>query len=134
MTSDGLDSSEFEAFLKGFYAARIEGEVEAIGAMFADDARFRIVGSPEFSMLATSVQGREGIMGLFRTISDSFGLDEFSIEDLLIDGNKAAVRWSARVQNITSGDTFTTELADFIEIDCGKIISLNEFLDTALAG
>ena len=129
-----MDSSEFEAFLKSFYAARIEGDVEATGAMFGDDAQFRIVGSPEFSMLATSVQGREGIMGLFRTISDSFGLDEFSMEDLLMDGNKAAVRWSARVQNITSGETFTTELADFIEIDGGKIISLSEFLDTALAG
>ncbi|ODR98760.1 hypothetical protein AUC68_06000 [Methyloceanibacter methanicus] len=129
-----MDSSEFEAFLKSFYAARIQGEVEALGAMFADDAQFRIVGSPEFSMLATSVQGREGITGLFGTIADSFGLDEFAIEDLLMDGNKAAVRWSARVQNITSGDTFTTELADFIEIDGGKIISLSEFLDTALAG
>ncbi|ODR93849.1 hypothetical protein AUC70_09470 [Methyloceanibacter stevinii] len=129
-----MDSTELEAFLKKFYAARIEGDVEAVGAMFADDARFRIVGSPEFSMLATSVQGREGIMSLFRTLSDSFGLDEFSIEDLLMDGNKAAIRWSARVQNITSGETFTTELADFIEIDCGKIISLSEFLDTALAG
>ncbi|BAQ17071.1 nuclear transport factor 2 family protein [Methyloceanibacter caenitepidi] len=129
-----MDSTDMEAFLRGFYAARIEGDVEAVGAMFADDARFRIVGSPEFSMLATSVHGREAIMGLFRTISDSFGLDEFSMEDLLVDGNRAAIRWSARVQNITSGDTFTTELADFIEIDGGKIISLNEFLDTALAG
>ncbi|MEM7398588.1 MAG: nuclear transport factor 2 family protein [Pseudomonadota bacterium] len=129
-----MNSSEFEAFLKSFYAARIEGEVEAAGAMFADDASFRIVGSPEFSMLATSVQGRDGITGLFRTISDSFGLDEFSMEELLMDGNKAAVRWSARVQNITSGESFTTELADFIETDGEKIISLSEFLDTALAG
>ncbi|MDJ0512572.1 MAG: nuclear transport factor 2 family protein [Methyloceanibacter sp.] len=129
-----MNSNEFEAFLKSFYAARIEGEVEAIGAMFADDAHFRIVGSPEFSMLATSVQGRDAITGLFQTISDSFGLNEFSMEDLLMDGNKAAVRWSARVQNITSGDSFTTELADFIEIDGEKIKSLSEFLDTALAG
>jgi ketosteroid isomerase-like protein len=56
------------------------------------------------------------------------------MEDLLIDGNRAAVRWSARVQNITTGDSFTTELADFIEVDQEKVISLNEFLDTALAG
>ena len=129
-----MDSSEFEVFLKSFYAARIEGEVEALGGMFADDAHFRIVGSPEFSMLATSVQGCESITGLFRTITDTFALDAFSMEDLLMDGNKAAVRWSARVQNITSGETFTTELADFIEIGGGKIISLSEFLDTALAG
>lgn len=129
-----MDASEFEMFLKQFYAARIGGDVEALGTMFAEDARFRIAGSPEYSMLATSVQGRDGITGLFRTIADSFGLDEFSMEDLLVNGNKAAVRWNARVQNITSGDSFTTELADFIEIGDGKIISLNEFLDTALAG
>ena len=124
-----MENSAFEAFLKSFYATRVEGEVDELGEMFADDAKFQIAGSPEYSMLATKVQGRDGIVSLFRTISDSF-----AFQDMLIDGNKAAVRWTARVQNITSGDSFATELADFIEIENGKIISLNEFLDTALAG
>jgi len=129
-----MENSAFEAFLKSFYATRVEGEVDELGEMFADDAKFQIAGSPEYSMLATKVQGRDGIVSLFRTISDSFGLEDFALQDMLIDGNKAAVRWTARVQNITSGDSFATELADFIEIENGKIISLNEFLDTALAG
>ena len=129
-----MDRSAFEAFLKSFYATRVAGEADKLGEMFADDAKFQIAGSPEYSMLATKVQGRDGIVSLFRTISDSFGLEDFAFQDMLIDGNKAAVRWTARVQNITSGDSFATELADFIEIENGKIISLNEFLDTALAG
>jgi len=129
-----MENSAFEAFLKSFYAARVAGEPDELGEMFAENAKFQIAGSPEYSMLATKVQGRDGIVSLFRTIADSFGLEDFAVLDLLIDGNKAAVRWTARVQNITSGDSFATELADFIEIENGKIISLNEFLDTALAG
>lgn len=129
-----MDQNAIEAFLKEFYAVRVAGEVDELGAMFADNAKFQIAGSPEYSMLATKVEGRESIVSLFRTISDSFSLDAFAFQDVLMDGNKAAVRWTARVQNITSGDSFSTELADFIEIVDGKIISLSEFLDTALAG
>ena len=129
-----MDSSEFEAFLKSFYAARVEGDVEAMAEAFAEDAKFQIVGSPGYSMLATTAEGREAVRGLLQTVADSFGLDEFAILDLLTDGNKAAVRWKARVLNVTSGDSFTMELADFIEIEDGKITSLSEFLDTALAG
>ncbi|HML92536.1 nuclear transport factor 2 family protein [Methyloceanibacter sp.] len=129
-----MDRSAFEGVLKSFYAARVAGEPDELGEMFAENAKFQIAGSPEYSMLATKVQGRDGIVSLFRTIADSFGLEDFAVQDMLIDGNKAAVRWTARVQNITAGDSFATELADFIEIENGKIISLNEFLDTALAG
>jgi len=129
-----MDRNDLEACLKSFYKARVEGDMDALGEAFAQNAKFQIVGSPEFSMLAASAEGHEEVIGLLRTIADSFELYEFAFLDLLIDGNNAAIRWRARVQNVTSGDSFTTELADFIEIDGGKIISVNEFLDTALAG
>ena len=129
-----MDRSETEAFIKTLYAARVEGDMDALAEAFAEDARFQIAGSPEASMLATFIEGREGVLGLIQTIVDSFVLEDFAVLDLLIDGNKAAVRWRATVQNVSSGDTYTTELADFIEFRHGKVVSFTEFLDTALAG
>lgn len=129
-----MDESETEAFIKTLYAARVDGDMDGLGAAFADDARFQIAGSPEASMLATFVEGRDGVMGLIQTMVDSFALEDFAILDLLVDGNKAAVRWRATIHQVTSGETYETELADFIEIKDGKIVSFVEFLDTALAG
>lgn len=129
-----MDRSETEAFIKTFYEARVEGDMDRLAEAFADDARFQIAGSPEASMLATSIEGHDGVMGLIQTIVDSFALEDFTILDLMIDGNKAAVRWRATINNVTSGDTYTTELADFIEFRDGKVAVFTEFLDTALAG
>lgn len=129
-----MDRSETESFIKNFYAARVDGDMEALGAFFAPGATFTVAGSPEFSILATTAEGHEAVMTLFQTMTDSFALEDFAILDLLVDGGKAAIRWRASVNVITAGQTYDTELADFLEIEDGKVVSFTEFLDTALAG
>jgi ketosteroid isomerase-like protein len=129
-----MDRSETEAFVRKFYAARVEGDMETLADAFAGNARFQVAGSPEFSMLATFIEGHEGVMALIQTIVDSFALEDFTMLDLLIDGGKVAVRWRASVTRPDTGESFTTELADFLEIENGKVVSFTEFLDTALAG
>jgi ketosteroid isomerase-like protein len=129
-----MDRSEMETFIKKLYAARVDADMAALDEAFADNAKFQISGSPEASMVATFTEGREGVMGLIQMIVDIFDLSDFTILDLLIDGNKAAVRWRAAVTRADTGETFTTELADFLEIEDGKVVSFVQFLDTALAG
>jgi len=128
------DRSEIEAFVKKLYAARVNGDMDALSGAFAEHAKFQIAGSPEVSMLATLAEGHDGVMSLMQTIADSLAFEDFAMLDLVIDGNKAAVRWRATVHQVASGQTFTTELADFIVIEDGKVVSFIEFLDTALAG
>jgi len=129
-----MDRSEIEAFVKRLYAARVDGDVQALGQAFADNATFHIAGSPENSILATFAEGHGEVMGLIQTMVDTFGLEDFTILELLIDGDKAAVRWRATVNQFGAGRSFETELADFIEIENGKVVSFVEFLDTAAAG
>jgi len=128
-----MDRSETEAFIRQLYAARIDGDLAALGKAFAENAKFQVAGSTDFSMLATVAEGHDGVMGLLQTMVDSLALEDFTILDLLIDGDKAAVRWRATVHLVTSGQTLSTELADFIEIADGKVVAFIEFLDTALA-
>jgi ketosteroid isomerase-like protein len=128
-----MDRSEIEALVKKLYAARVDGDIETLSRLFAENARYQISGSPEVSMLAAVAEGHETIMSLMRTITDTFSLSDVKILDLLVDGNKAAVRWRATVNVMTTGQTVTTELAAFIQIADGKVVSFVEFLDTALA-
>jgi ketosteroid isomerase-like protein len=128
-----MDRTEIEAFVRKLYAARVDGDIDALSQLFAEDAVFQIAGSPEYSMLASLAEGHETVMSLMRTIVDTFSLSDVAILDFLVDGNKAAVRWRATVHVMTTGQTVTTEIAAFIEIVGGKVVSLIEFVDTALA-
>lgn len=128
-----MDRSEIEAFVRKLYAVRVEGDIDALSQLFAENATFQIAGSPEYSMLASLAEGHETVIALMRTITDTFSLSDVAILDLLIDGNKAAVRWRATVHVMTTDQTVTTELAAFIEIADSKVVSLIEFVDTALA-
>jgi len=128
-----MDRTEIDAFVRKLYAARVDGDIDALSQLFAEDAVFQIAGSPEYSMLASLAEGHETVMSLMRTIVDTFSLSDVAILDLLVDGNKAAVRWRATVHVMTTGQTVTTEIAAFIEMANGKVVSLIEFVDTALA-
>ena len=50
-----------------------------------------------------------------------------------VDGKTAAVHWTTTVHDTESDERFTSELAAFIEIEDGKVISFLEFLDAGLA-
>jgi ketosteroid isomerase-like protein len=126
-----IDRREIESLIKSLYAARTAGDIETIGALFAQDATFQVAGSPEASPMPTSIKGHAGIMSLTQSMMDSFELSDFSILDLLIDGNKAAVRWKVTVHHVGTAQSFTTELANFIEVSNHEIVSFVEFLDTA---
>jgi ketosteroid isomerase-like protein len=128
-----MDRSEIEGLVKKLYAARVDGDIDALSQLFAENATFQIAGSPEYSMLASLAEGYETVMSLMRTITDTFSLSDVAILDLLVDGNKAAVRWRATVHVMTTGQTVTTDIAAFIEVADGKVVSLIEFVDTALA-
>jgi ketosteroid isomerase-like protein len=128
-----MDRSEIEGLVKKLYAARVDGDIDALSQLFAENATFQIAGSPEYSMLASLAEGYETVISLMRTITDTFSLSDVAILDLLVDGNKAAVRWRATVHVMTTGQTVTTDIAAFIEVADGKVVSLIEFVDTALA-
>jgi ketosteroid isomerase-like protein len=128
-----MDRSEIEAFVRKLYAARVDGDMDVLNQAFAENAVFQIAGSPEYGMLASLAEGQERVMSLMRTIVDMFSLSDVAILDLLVDNNKAAVRWRATVHVMTTGQTVTTEIAAFIEIADGRVVSLIEFVDTALA-
>ena len=128
------DRGDIEALIETLYAARVDGDMEALGQVFAEHATFQIAGSPEASMVATLAEGRDNVLALIQTMVDSFTIENFAILDRVIDGGKAAVRWRADIHQVAAGRTYTTELADFLEIEDGRVVSFVEFLDTALAG
>lgn len=122
-----------EDLLEELYAARVRGDLEALRKLFAPTASFQVAGAEQASPLATLVKGEPAIMDLLQGMISTFELSDFTILEMLIDGDRAAVRWQATVHHTGTDQVFTTELADFITAEDGKVTAFIEFLDTALA-
>ncbi len=128
-----MTSAEIEALVRGLCAARVAGDMDTLRRGYADHASFRIAGSPAWGALTAPLTGHANIMARFEAMIASFAVSDFEILDLFVDGNKAAVRWRATMRQADTKEESTTEIAQFLEVENGQVISLVEFLDTALA-
>ncbi len=124
---------EIESVLKAAYAARVKGDIAGIRAVFAPNVTFQVAGSDKASPMCTTACGRDDVDKLMENMIATFVLKDFEFVEMLIEGSKAAVRWRATIHHTGTDQVFSTELADFIEVQNGQIVSFVEFLDTALA-
>jgi ketosteroid isomerase-like protein len=122
-----------EDLLEELYAARVRGDLEAVAKLFAANAIFQVAGADDASPMPTLVKGNAGIRSLMQGMMENFEVSDFTIVEMLIDGPSAAVRWQATFLYTKTGRMFLTELADFITVANGQVVSFIEFLDTALA-
>jgi ketosteroid isomerase-like protein len=127
------DRQAIENLLEELYAARVRGDLETITRLFAANATFQVAGTDDASPMPTLVKGNAGITSLMQGMITNFEVSDFTILEMLIDGPSAAVRWQATFMYTKTGRMFATELADFITVAGGKVVSFIEFLDTALA-
>lgn len=121
-----------ERTLRDAYAARQRGDLDALGRIFAPNARFQMAGS-NASPIATRAEGAEQYRPLLAGMIKAFEVLDHKIVAMLIDGSKAAVQWHARIRSTVTGETVDTDLFDLLEMDDGRISSFLEFCDTALA-
>jgi ketosteroid isomerase-like protein len=122
-----------EDLLEELYAARVRGDLETVSSLFAANATFQVAGTDDASPMPTLVKGNAAITSLMQSMITNFEISDFTVLEMLIDGASVAVRWQATFLYTKTGRMFTSELADFITIANGKVVSFIEFLDTALA-
>ena len=80
--------------------------------------------------LTAPVRGHAKIMARFESMIANLALSDFAILDLFVDGCRPLA--SQRVP-CGSRDASTTEIAQFLEVEHGQVVSLVEFFDTAMA-
>jgi len=79
-----MTRSEIEAFIEHHFASAARHDIDALAADHAEDG---VIVSPMFA----TVQGRAAIAGSYRTLFKTFPDWTMSIDDLLIDGTRAAI-------------------------------------------
>ena len=121
------DRLEIDGLLRGLYAARLRGDLDAVCRSFSDDAVFRIAGAGQVSPVSNRAVGVNEFRPLLAVMIKTFKLRDQVILAILIDGLKAAVHWRAGVYSRITGTIALTEFVAIVEVRNGRIVSYLEF-------
>ena len=77
-------------------------------------------------------QGKPAIRQAVEGLVAAWRFDNWKSEDVVIDGEKAVVRWGADVTNTQSGKQAYLQCVDLIRFKNGKIVDYHQSTDTAM--
>lgn len=126
------DRDAIEKLVREAYRRRVADDTDGLCDLFTDDTEYRMVKAVPAGAPAFAACQQPDLRAVMSQLVQNFRLKDFSIKNLLIDGNKAAVHWNARVHSTVNGRVSETDVLDLLEIRDGKIARLTEFCDTAL--
>lgn len=126
-----MDRAQIAAFIEKAYAARKAGDVEALVGMFRPDGVFRVAGAEETFPVSVSARGEKEIRERVHALVQNFRFMEIEPLDLIVEGDKAARRWRAKIKHVSSDTIYEMEAGDIWTFKDGKVASLIQFVDTA---
>jgi ketosteroid isomerase-like protein len=127
------DRASVEKVVKDAYAARKAKDLDAIVSMFTPNATFRLAGSSAAFPGAVRARGEEELRASVGALIKVFDFLEQQMLVSVVEGNKAAVHWHVKLRHNPTGEVHETELFDLWTIEGGRVASLVQFCDTALA-
>ena len=120
------DRGNIEQLLRELHAARIDGQLARMCAVFAEDATFRIAGSSEGKAIAIAASGLDEIRPWLAMLVKTFRLTQYEPSPSVIEGERAMIHWRAHIHSKITGSVVPTELVDMVEARNGRISSYFE--------
>ncbi len=77
------------------------------------------------------MKGREAIRQALTNFANTLRYENWKELALVVEGNKAAIRWQAKITCIETGRSHVFDCVDLVEFDGDRIASLYHTLDTA---
>jgi ketosteroid isomerase-like protein len=115
------DRRDTEQLLRELHAARIDGQLARLCAVFADDATFRIAGSSEGKAIAIAASGLAEIRPWLAMLVKTFRLTQYESSPSVIEGDRAMIHWRAHIHSKITGAVVATDLVDMVEVRNGRI-------------
>jgi ketosteroid isomerase-like protein len=108
---------------------RMAGEIDAFMNVFVEDVELRCNGAKVAVFPADSWQGQAALREYLRRIDIDFEPLAAEVQDVFIEGDRTAVRWTARFRRRANGRVHEVDLAHFIRWRKDRIARLDEFVD-----
>ena len=121
--------SEIRCLLQELYAARVRSDLDGLCRIFSTEATFRIAGiSRHVSPIAVTAVGINEIRQWLTLLLKTFQVHDQVILTVIIENDRAAVHWRAKIYSRITGTMVPTELVDLVEVRDGHVVSYTEFL------
>ena len=121
------DRRAIERLLESLYSARVAGDLEGLCRCFSDDGKLEIAGASYASPMTIKAAGAREIRNWLALLVKTFQLGDHEVLSMIIDGERAAVHWRARVRSRITGQSVPTELIDVVLVREARIASYTEF-------
>jgi ketosteroid isomerase-like protein len=121
------DRPQVEQLVRELHTARLEGDLERLCALYADEARLRIAGSTDGKPIAIAAIGIAEIRPWLAVLVKTFRLSQYTLLSLSVDVPRAAAHWRVDIHSKITGVVVPTELVDLIEVRGGRISAHIEF-------
>jgi ketosteroid isomerase-like protein len=121
------DRLQVEELVRQLHAARLEGDLERLCALYSNEARLRIAGSTDGKPIAIAAIGIAEIRPWLSVLVKTFRLSQYTILSLTVEVPRAVAHWRVDIHSKITGVVVPTELVDLIDVRDGRIASHTEF-------
>lgn len=121
------DRVQVEQLVRELHAARLEGNLERLCGLYAEEARLRIAGTSDGKPIAVAATGIAEIRPWLSILVKTFRLSQYTLLSLTVDGPRVAAHWRVDILSKITGVVVPTELVDLIDVRGGRISSHTEF-------
>src|ERR1700722_9756550 len=125
-----LTKHMIENIVRSTYLARVREDADAAAAAFTDQA-FLQVSAATIPGFGEPMKGGEAIRQALANFAKTLRYEDWRELALVVEGNKAAIRWQAKITCIETGRSHVFDCADLVEFEGERIASLYHTLDTA---
>ena len=124
------DDAQTLGFIERAYAARIDDDRDALAALWALGATYRMAGDP--ALLGAFPTGPDEAGKVVGELIEQVRFERAERLDAIVADGRAAIRWRADL-SVRGGPVVTTEICDFWTLnEDGRATELVQFIDTAL--
>ena len=119
--------ADIERLVSDLHAARVRGDLNAMCRLFDDYGAFRIAGSSEGKPIAITAHGIWEFRPWLAMMVKAFRVGDYELLSLVIEDERAAAHWRARIHSKITGVSVVTELVDLVEVRADRIANYTEF-------
>ena len=112
------------------YEAFGRGDVDSLLDLFADDIEWISPGPPDLPTAGTR-RGREQVAQFFQAVDQVFDIQQFEPKAFVAQGDQVVVLGTDTARIKATGKVVTEDWAHAFTLRGGKIVRMQEFIDTS---
>ena len=124
-----LTRDMIEKLVRSTYLARVREEADAAASTFSDQATLQ-VSAATIPGFGEPIKGRAAIRQALTNFASTLRYEDWKELAFVVEGNKAAIRWQAKITCIATGRSHVFDCVDLVEFDGDRIATLYHTIDT----